>query len=100
MDWSRDGLPDECPDLATECANKGHSAVFPESLPEWFIKLFTKAGDTVLDPFMGSGTTLKVSERLERNSIGIELFPDYCDIAVARLKSQNTSLKPVHTSSI
>ena len=40
--------------LATECNNKNHSAAFPEGLPEWFIKLFTKEGDTVLDPFMGS----------------------------------------------
>lgn len=39
--------------LATECNNKNHSAAFPEELPEWFIKLFTKEGDTVLDPFMG-----------------------------------------------
>ncbi len=43
--------------LATECNNKNHSAAFPESLPAWFIKLFTKQHDTVLDPFMGSGTT-------------------------------------------
>ncbi len=43
--------------LATECNNKNHSAAFPEGLPEWFIKLFTKQGDTVLDPFMDSGTT-------------------------------------------
>ncbi len=43
--------------LATECSNKNHSAAFPEELPQWFIKLFTKVGDTVLDPFMGSGTT-------------------------------------------
>lgn len=42
--------------LATECNNKNHSAAFPEALPEWFIKLFTKEGDIVLDPFMGSGT--------------------------------------------
>ena len=40
--------------IATECANKNHSAAFPEALPEWFIKLFTKEGDLVLDPFMGS----------------------------------------------
>ncbi len=39
--------------LATECNNKNHSAAFPEGLPQWFIKLFTKEGDTVLDPFMG-----------------------------------------------
>jgi site-specific DNA-methyltransferase (adenine-specific) len=41
--------------LPTECGNKGHSAAFPEALPEWFIKLFTQPGDTVLDPFLGSG---------------------------------------------
>jgi DNA modification methylase len=59
--------------LATECGNKDHSAVFPEALPEWFIKLFTKQGDTILDPFMGSGTTNIVAERMSRNSIGIEI---------------------------
>ncbi len=66
--------------LATECNNKNHSAAFPESLPEWFIKLFTEVGDTVLDPFAGSGTTLFVAQRLQRNSIGIELSPEYCEI--------------------
>jgi len=64
--------------LATECNIKKHSAAFPEALPEWFIKLFTKEHDTVLDPFMGSGTTLTVAQRLMRNSIGIEIVPDYC----------------------
>jgi site-specific DNA-methyltransferase (adenine-specific) len=49
--------------LATECNNKNHSAAFPQELPEWFIKLFTKEGDTVLDPFMGSGTTIEVAQR-------------------------------------
>jgi len=63
--------------LATECNNKNHSAAFPESLPEWFIKLFTKEGDTVLDPFMGSGTTNIVANRMRRNSIGIEILPEY-----------------------
>ncbi|MCG2809625.1 MAG: site-specific DNA-methyltransferase, partial [Candidatus Portnoybacteria bacterium] len=43
--------------LATETGNKNHSAVFPKALPTWFIKLFTKKGDVVLDPFLGSGTT-------------------------------------------
>ncbi|MBI5047457.1 MAG: site-specific DNA-methyltransferase [Deltaproteobacteria bacterium] len=63
--------------LATECNNKNHSAVFPDELPEWFIKLFTKEKDTVLDPFMGSGTTIFVAKRMLRNSIGIEILPEY-----------------------
>ena len=63
--------------LATECNNKKHSAAFPEELPEWFIKLFTKEGDMVLDPFAGSGTTLFVAERMRRSAIGIEIMEDY-----------------------
>jgi site-specific DNA-methyltransferase (adenine-specific) len=72
--------------LATECSNKNHSAAFPEELPEWFIKLFTKEGDTVLDPFMGSGTTLFVSNRLKRHSIGIEIVPEYYDMVKEQVK--------------
>jgi site-specific DNA-methyltransferase (adenine-specific) len=71
--------------LATECGNKKHSAAFPESLPEWFIELFTKENDTVLDPFMGSGTTLIVANRMRRNSIGIEIMPEYCEAARSQL---------------
>lgn len=66
--------------LATECNNKNHSAAFPEELPEWFIKLFTKESDTVLDPFMGSGTTIIVANRMRRNSIGIEIVPEYYEM--------------------
>lgn len=67
--------------LATECSNKNHSAAFPNELPKWFIKLFTKEGDTVLDPFLGSGTTSIVAKQMNRNSIGIELLPNYYEIA-------------------
>jgi len=63
--------------LATECNNRKHSAVFPEGLPEWFIKLFTQPGDTVLDPFMGSGTTVIVANRMGRNGIGIDIVHEY-----------------------
>ena len=63
--------------LDTECNNKNHSAAFPAGLPEWFIKLFTKTGDTILDPFTGSGTTNFVAQRMSRNSIGIEIVPEY-----------------------
>ncbi len=63
--------------FATECNNKNHPAAFPENLPEWFIKLFTEENDTVLDPFAGSGTTLSVAQRMNRNAIGIEILPEY-----------------------
>ena len=71
--------------LATECNNKNHSAAFPKELPEWFIKLFTQEGDIVMDPFMGSGTTITVSQQMNRNSIGIEIVPEYCDMVCASL---------------
>lgn len=72
--------------LATECNNKNHSAAFPETLPEWFIKLFTKEGDTVLEPFMGSGTTNFVAQRMSRNSIGIEILPEYYNMVKKELE--------------
>ena len=72
--------------LATECNNKNHSAAFPEALPEWFIKLFTKEQGTVLDPFMGSGTTLIVANRMKRNSIGIDVVPEYCELVKQQLR--------------
>lgn len=59
--------------LATETGNKGHSAAFPRQIPEWFIKLFTKPGDIVLDPFLGSGTTVFVAREMERKAAGIEI---------------------------
>ncbi|MFA6278441.1 MAG: site-specific DNA-methyltransferase [Pedobacter sp.] len=71
--------------LATECNNKKHSAAFPEELPEWFIKLFTKEEDIVLDPFMGSGTTLSVANRMRRHSIGIEIVPEYYEMVREQL---------------
>lgn len=67
--------------MATETKNKNHSAVFPTDLPEWFIKLFTKKGDWVLDPFMGSGTTVSVAQEMQRNAIGIEILPEYFRLA-------------------
>ena len=63
--------------LATECSNKSHSAAFPEELPEWFIKLFTQSGDVVLDPFMGSGTTIQVANRMGRHCIGVDIMEEY-----------------------
>jgi len=78
--------------LATECGNKDHSAAFPESLPEWFIKLFTKEYDTVLDPFMGSGTTLFVARQLNRHSIGIDIVDEYCATVKKKIAEQEIIL--------
>jgi DNA modification methylase len=71
--------------LSPESHNKKHCAAFPESLPEWFVKLFTVEGDLVLDPFLGSGTTGVVCRRLNRRFIGMELKPEYVTIARERI---------------
>jgi site-specific DNA-methyltransferase (adenine-specific) len=78
--------------LATQCNNKNHSAVFPEALPDWFIKLFTKEQDWVLDPFLGSGTTCKVAQQLNRNSVGIEMNDEYYEIAMQNIEPQKYCL--------
>lgn len=54
-----------------------HIAVFPEELPHRLIKMFSFAGETVFDPFMGSGTTALAARNLQRNSIEYEKSPDY-----------------------
>ena len=82
--------------LAAECGNRNHSAVFPKSLPEWFIKLFTAKGDVVLDPFSGSGTTISVAHSLERSSIGIELSEEYAKNTVKELGLVPTTDETVH----
>ncbi|MBU1318881.1 MAG: site-specific DNA-methyltransferase [candidate division Zixibacteria bacterium] len=75
--------------LATECSNKNHSAAFPLSLPEWFIKLFTKRGDLVLDPFNGSGTSAIAARKLGRKYIGVDSNLEYCLMAERLLKSED-----------
>ncbi|CUS06089.1 DNA modification methylase [Candidatus Promineifilum breve] len=71
--------------MATETSNKNHSAAFPLELPSWFIKLFTGAGDLVLDPFMGQGTSCVAATQLQRSSIGIELNEEYYGLACANV---------------
>lgn len=62
-----------------------HETEKPESLMRELVALFTDPGETILDPFMGSGTTLVASKRLGRQAIGIELEERYCEIAAKRL---------------
>ncbi len=67
-----------------------HHATFPIELPEYFIRLFTKTGDIVLDPFMGTGTTGAAAVRLSRKYIGFDISADYCELARKRIeKYQN-----------
>lgn len=75
--------------FATECGNRNHSAVFPFALPEWFIKLFTKEGNIVLDPFVGSGTTAIVANQMNRKYIGIDANKKFCEMAEAALPKEN-----------
>jgi len=70
--------------ITTRPYKEAHFAVFPPELPELCIKAGTSEGDTVLDPFFGSGTTGWVAQRLGRKWIGIELNPDYVKIAEKR----------------
>lgn len=86
-------LPDNVLYMATETGNKSHSAAYPDSLPEWFIKLFTKEGDTVLDPFLGSGTTCRVAHDMNRKSIGIELLDDYYQKTCEIIKNHTSQPK-------
>ena len=84
--------------LATETGNKNHSAAFPRELPAWFIKLFTKEGDVVLDPFVGSGTTCTVALGLKRNSVGIEILEEHYQLAASNL--QLTTKEHLHYQQI
>ena len=65
-----------------------HPAAFPVELPRRCIKLFSYVGDLVLDPFMGSGTTLLAATENRRRAIGIDLDPAYCEVAHSRLEPQ------------
>ena len=70
-------MPSNVLHFSTECKNRNHPAPFPIELPSWFIKLFTRKGHIVLDPFIGVGTTALASLLLDRKYIGIENKEEY-----------------------
>jgi len=71
----------------------GHPAPFPIELPRRCIKLFSYVGDLVLDPFLGSGTTLLACLETDRAGIGVEINRNYCELAVKRLKQHGIGQK-------
>lgn len=68
-----------------------HPAIFPEKLAEDHILSWSNEGDIILDPMAGSGTTLKMAKKNNRNYIGIEIAPEYIDIIKARLSTTSSS---------
>jgi DNA modification methylase len=67
----------------------GHEAMFPEELPKRLIRMFTFKGDTVLDPFLGSGTTVKVALELGRNSVGYEINETFLEVIQIKTGSKD-----------
>jgi len=78
--------------MSTECGNRNHSAAFPLELPSWFIRLFTAEGDLVLDPFVGSGTTAQAAKLLGRHYLGIDISPEFIELANERIGSAQLQL--------
>jgi len=76
----------------TGASTRGHPAPFPVELAYRLVRMFSFVGDTVLDPFNGSGSTMVGALKAGRNSIGIEIDPAYCKMAAERLRDQNASL--------
>lgn len=73
-------------------STKHHPAPFPLELATRLVRMFSFAGDTVLDPFCGSGTTMIAAFKTGRSSVGVEIDPDYCRMAARYLKAETTNL--------
>jgi DNA modification methylase len=76
----------------TGASTKKHPAPFPLELAYRLVRMFSFWGDTVLDPFCGTGTTMVAAMKCGRNSIGIEIDAEYCRMTVSRLKDENLNL--------
>lgn len=76
----------------TGASTKHHPAPFPLELATRLVRMFSFVGDTLLDPFCGSGTSMIAAYRTDRNSIGVEIDPDYCRMTARYLKSETSNL--------
>lgn len=76
----------------TGASTRNHPAPYPEQLAERLIRMFSFVGDTILDPFLGSGTTTVAAARWGRNSIGVEIDPSYFEAAEHRIRDATASL--------
>lgn len=76
----------------TGASTKQHPAPFPLELATRLVRMFSFTGDTVLDPFCGSGTTMVAALRTGRNSIGVEIDPEYCRMTARCLKAETADL--------
>ncbi len=73
-------------------STRDHPAPFPYELAYRLVRMFSFHGDTVLDPFCGTGTTMVAALRTGRNSIGVDIDAEYCRLAARRLRSETASL--------
>src|SRR6266852_2600864 len=76
----------------TGASTKQHPAPYPLELAERLVRMFSFVGDTVLDPFMGTGTTTVAAAKWGRNSIGVEITPEYFEMCASRLSNETASL--------
>ena len=73
-------------------STKPHPAPYPLELAYRLVRMFSFWGDTVVDPFCGSGTTMLAAMKAGRNSIGIEIDPNYCKLTEDRLRDENSNM--------
>lgn len=94
--WGSD-IWEMVPETKNQHTRGTHPAMFPIQLPEALIRLYTYEGETCLDPFLGSGTSLRAARNLGRNSIGYEINPAYLDVIKAKIgfRDRNPGFKVI-----
>jgi site-specific DNA-methyltransferase (adenine-specific) len=80
----------------TGASTRNHPAPFPYEIADRLVRLFSFVGDTVVDPFCGTGTTMLAAIKNSRNSIGVEIDREYCELALKRLRETETLFESTH----